>query len=362
MEGVVADHYTLHSSLWDVAVLSIPRILSALFAIMASYNSDTEPVEYPFDLYHKNGDKKSSAELEEEALEENCMPKFKRFIGRYGFTCEVSSFVTGVLLAVKAMARLNVEIGVFNETRPLHPVFWVAVSLGGAFVLLESSFVDAVADAAGVCGRSRRQNHANTTWMERISQSLTQPLLHHQDDKNGDQTDDVEQGNDTDNTDVRGKSDIGGDANYKAQWSDLGMLLKPDAFLFTMAMVFLVAAALPTIWVPRLTGKILDALVANSSDGTNDDAANNADYNGGSVLHVPGFLSNVLLLVLASTLGGVFGGCRGALFTIVSGTFCRGRLQNGTCLTFLSIVECTSQRAPQVDAYGFAPGARYFLL
>jgi len=79
-------------------------------------------------------------------------------------------------------------------------------------------------------------------------------------------------------------------------------------------MVVLVAAALANIYVPRFTGKILDALVAHSSDG----GTPNSNSEGGSVLDIPGFLSNVELLVLASMLGGIFGGIRGAIFTILS--------------------------------------------
>ena len=317
--------------------MAIPRIIAAIFAILLSYHNDQEPQEYPFDLYHKNGDKKSSGELEEESLEESFCTKFRRFISRPSFVCEMSVLLTATLLVFKAMARLNVEIGIYDESRPLHPLFWTAVFLTALCLLLEASYVDHEADVAGVCGRARRQDRSDeTSVVERIGQTLTQPLLgaasQGRSTENGnalpngrqangeslDDTTDVEQGN-TKNEDVRGKSDIGGDANYQAQWSDLFGLLGPDVSLVILSMVFLVLAALANICVPKFTGNVLDALVSNSSDEGGDPVP--YDVGAGthrSILDLPGFMSNVELLVLASLLGGIFGGIRGAIFTIVS--------------------------------------------
>lgn len=316
LEKVSNDHYTLHATLYDLGILAIPRILSALFAIMLSYNSDIAVSDSPYDPYHKTGDKKSKAELEEEALEENFFPKAKRYVSRHAFACEFIVFWTGVLLTMKCLSRLNVEIGLMDEKDPMRPLFWVALATTGFCILMEVSYIDSIEEVALICGQSRRRNHEHGNWMERISHSLTQPLLSAagSDDEGAV---DIEQAPTTEVVDgTRGQSDIGGDANYKAQWSDLIGLCAPDKHLIFLAFIFLVLAALAQIYVPRFTGKVLDALVANSSDTFTDDATND-NGTGGSVLKIPGFVSNVELLIVTSLLGGIFGGIRGAIFTIV---------------------------------------------
>lgn len=59
-----------------------------------------------------------------------------------------------------------------------------------------------------------------------------------------------------------------------------------------------------------LTGNILDALAETFS--------HNDDDHRGSMWNVPGFVSNVEKLVVASILGGVFSGIRGSIVTVVS--------------------------------------------
>ena len=63
------------------------------------------------------------------------------------------------------------------------------------------------------------------------------------------------------------------------------------------------------MYIPKFTGNILDAL-AEAFSGKGDHRHESMD-------DVPGFMSNVRLLIVASILGGVFSGLRGSIFTIV---------------------------------------------
>jgi ATP-binding cassette subfamily B (MDR/TAP) protein 9 len=348
MEDVTRGHYTLHGSLWDLSILAIPRILSALLAIVVSYHRLAPRPESPFDLHHAGtGERKSKAELEGEALEEPFLPLIKRYVLRMGYLTECSVLLTGILLASKCLARLNVEIGIFDEAEPEHPLFWVALALTGLFSLVEVSNVDSIEVLAGELGQQRRrESSASATWVERISESLAQPLLsavNSEADLQQTGTDEEHASSSTsnsngktaattnvDNDNARGYSDIGTDANYKAELSDLLNVCEPDKYLILLACVFLVCAAIANIYVPKYTGKILDDLVRQSTDDTslsmfaqlgNSSDSNNGDddsgHHGGSIAHIPGFVKNIEMLVLASILGGVFGGIRGALFTFI---------------------------------------------
>ena len=302
----------------DLAGLSVLRIITAVFALLRSYLSDTVPLESPFSLYHPNGEKKSREELDNEALEEHCCPWFRRYVSRPSFPCEVVCLITGLLSVIKCLSRLDEEIGTLSDSMPLHPIFWLALGLSALFSVIEAAYLDSMATLAGECGRSRRQRlgqSASVTWMRRISSNLSIPLL------SGDAQEpnvdieeeeaDVEEGDEINDGDVRGTSDITADSNYKAKWSDLLELCVPDVHLIAMAFVFLLLAALAQIYIPRFTGDILDSLTATFAD--EDDDANRTP-----IWDVPGFVSNVEKLVVASILCGVFSGVRGSIFTVVS--------------------------------------------
>jgi len=73
----------------------------------------------------------------------------------------------------------------------------------------------------------------------------------------------------------------------------------PDLHLIAFAFVFLLNAAAAQVLIPIFLGKILDALVlafGNPDDDTNRDK---------SMWEIPGFMTNVKLLVAASVLAGV---------------------------------------------------------
>lgn len=319
-EGAARDHYTLYGSLSDLFVFAILRLVTALYALLRSYCSDTVPLESPFGLYHPNGDRKTREELDNEALEESCCPWFRRYVSRPAFGCEVICLITGVLSVTKCLSRLNEEVGTLSDSLPYHPIFWLALALAAAFSTIEPAYLDSIATLAGECGRSRRQvlgRSASMTWMRRISSNLSIPLLSaDRQEPTGDaqhEQSDVEPGvneGSGNNEDIRGVSDITGDANYKAKWSDLLALCFPDAHLIAMAFVFLLLAAMAQIYIPRYTGMILDSLTATYAS-EDDDAKRE------SIWDIPGFVNNVEKLVVASILGGVFSGVRGSIFTVV---------------------------------------------
>lgn len=320
LEDRSTDHYTLHGSLCDLLLVAIPRILSALFAIFVSFSRTNPPLESPFQLYHENGYKKSTAELEEEALSEPFAPKIRRFLSRPAFTCESLCFLTGVLDMIKCLARLNVEIGVLRDSEPQHPVFWIALAMATICSLVEATFLATTETVAFEWGRARRsglqERGESGGWIDRVGQKLAQPLLSDNNDVGGGEHDE-EQGRGTQNGNrVRDRvsSDIGGDANYKASFSDLFRVCASDVHLIAFASVFLLLAAVCTTLVPHYTGKILDALVAHSSDNNPDPGL---DDDGSGILHIPGFVSNIEKLVAVSILGGIFAGIRGSIFSLV---------------------------------------------
>jgi len=318
LEDLTTNHYTLHGSLFDLLIVAVPRILSALFAILVSYYRINPITGSPFELYHENGYKKSTAELEEEALGEPLAPKLRRFLTRPAFACEFLCFVTGVLDMIKCLARLNVEIGVLRDAEPKHPVFWIALSTVAFCSIVEASFLESAETVASEWGQARRkeleERGHSVSWMERVGQNLAQPLLASNDNEEGDEDEEQSRRQNGNRIRDRVSSDIGGDANYKASFSDLLNVCASDAYLLLFASVFLLLAAVCNTLVPHYTGKILDALVANSSDNNPDPTD---DDHGFGILNIPGFVSNIEKLVAVSVLGGIAAGIRGSIFTLV---------------------------------------------
>ena len=348
----IPNHYTVYGSLWDIALLAIPRILAALFCLAVSYNQPNPPPSSPFNWYHENGDRKTRIELEEEAMEEPFLPKLQRHVSRMPFLCESSVVVGSIWIAIKCLSRLNVEIGLYDEAQPRHPLFWIAIAISQLIALLEATYLDSVERTAGDLGRRRRRHLAeqhedsvgggasvasSTWWVERVSESLAQPLLSRVNSDVGGDLVDEETGDATTAFTPRGGkgvngvngleigrvavSDIQGDAEYSATWSDVLGVCRPDMPLILLATIFLLAAAIANVYVPKFTGQVLDSLVAHQQH----QSANSTVPNGNgtdtnthhSIVHIPGFLANIELLLLASILGGVFGGIRLAIFTMV---------------------------------------------
>lgn len=279
--------------------------------------------------------------MEEEALEEPLTPWLKRYITRHTFAAEMIVLIQGILIVVKCLSRLNVEIGFLDEDEEHHPLFWISLLISAIYCGICNVILEAVCIKISAIGEWKRQRdqreqsqegrRQNGRSMDNLDDSIAvdgmqEPLLsnNHVDeepllsrpnsaednvDGNGTsssstdnaQTDD----NNNDSKNPPAVSDITGDAHYKAGWKDLFAVCAPDIHYFGLAFVFLIAAAVAQVLIPRYTGDMLDA-IANYTPEDHD-----------SIWSVPGFLNNMKKLVIASVLGGVFSGCRGSIFTIV---------------------------------------------
>ena len=92
--------------------------------------------------------------------------------------------------------------------------------------------------------------------------------------------------------------------HHTVQWTDLIKLCYPDKYLVMIALVFLCGTAICQVYIPKLTGQLLDSLIEEKPSTDS--------------IHIPaGFRRNIELLVLVSVLAGIFGGIRGAIFTMV---------------------------------------------
>ena len=296
-------------------------------------------------LNHPNGERKTREELEEEALEESWMPFLKRFFTRSSFFTRLLAVMTILWCFAKTLARLYVEIGVEHDVNLYHVGYWASIGFTAFISLLECSLVRTTSDVIGTWGRQRRQQQQEVEeegGMVCLSSSLTEPLLvssHLLTDENEDMLDatldfrdaivhieemtdsDEEKGysseNDGgegsgDNLNLPAKADITRECEYKAGWWDLFHMIAPDLHLIAAAFVFLLAAAIMQIYIPRLTGKALDALVDGGGNSS-------SSHTGGNIWSDSGFVTTIKQLVVASILGGVFAGIRGSIFTVIGG-------------------------------------------
>ncbi|KAG7346131.1 efflux ABC transporter permease/ATP-binding protein [Nitzschia inconspicua] len=322
-----SDHYTFGGSLKDLLWLSAARIAVTLIAFLVSFLRGQVRPETPFELYHPNGTKKTKDELEEEALEQSFGTWLRRYIHRAASPCEFLALLSTLLCVAKCLVRLNIEIGVNRDAEPLHPIFWCAILVSSLCSVTEMSLCDMVCVRLGEWGHLDRQKYDNgnaangPSLLRQISSHLSLPLLANDAllEESSGETNDEEQHSQNgppvvDDENAPGVSDIGGDTDYKASWSDLIKLCAPDTFLILVAFVFLLLAAAAQIYIPRFTGAILDALEEAYSkkqiDSTDDDLP---------IQDIPGFMSNVRKLIIVSLLGGIFSGVRGSIFTVVGG-------------------------------------------
>jgi hypothetical protein len=315
-EGELDRRYKFSASLEDLFLLASCRVTVTVLAFLIAYWRGQIRTEYPFEIYHPNGTKKTKDELEEEALEQSFGTWLWCYVNRAAFPSELFALVTTLLSVVKCLVRLNVEIGLLRDAEPMHPVFWCAILFAAIVSALEMICCDRVCMILSEWGHIELEQ-GSTSFLRQISSHLSLPLLANDSLEETDNTATDEEGPATSNPEndeyVRGVSDIGGDTDYKASWIDLLHVCIPDAFLILIAFVFLLLAAAAQIYIPRFTGAILDALeeAYSNHDDNNDDNANIKD--------VPGFMSNVRKLIVVSILGGIFSGVRGSVFTLVGG-------------------------------------------
>eukprot|EP00535_Pseudo-nitzschia_heimii_P000051 CAMPEP_0197181692 /NCGR_PEP_ID=MMETSP1423-20130617/5899_1 /TAXON_ID=476441 /ORGANISM="Pseudo-nitzschia heimii, Strain UNC1101" /LENGTH=897 /DNA_ID=CAMNT_0042631989 /DNA_START=38 /DNA_END=2731 /DNA_ORIENTATION=- len=303
-------NYTLAGSLLDLLVLSGCRVATASIAFLISFLRGRVREEYPFDVFHPNGKKKTRDELEQEALQQSFGTWLSRYVNRAAFPSEIFCLITTLLTVVKCLVRMNTEIGVLRDAEPVHPIFWISYVIAAAASVIEVMNVDSVCLILSKWGAEAEK----PSILRHISSSLSLPLLA------DDSLEEEEIGNPDlegesttpDDEHAAGDSGIEGDTEYKASFSDLLKLCAPDAFLIGVAFVFLVLAALMQIYIPKYTGACLDALeqAYSSNDDSNDD---------GTIEDIPGFMSNVKKLIVVSALSGFFSGLRGSIFTMVGG-------------------------------------------
>lgn len=275
------SHYTLYGSLVDLSILVALRVILSLFGLLVSYIKADVPPEYPFDLHHPNGHRKSREELEQEALEEAFWPWFKRYTSRPTFAGELLCLVAQGLCVVKSLARLNIEIGVLYDAEPFHPLFWLSILLTAVLSVIEASYLDSMCTLVAQYGKDHQGEPP--AFLRTISSTLSVPLLAEQNGEPDRQ--DEEQGSSVDDDINRvGESDIGADANYKASWKDLLSMCYSDIHLIGFAFIFLLLAAIAQVYIPRYLGNILDSLAATFNDA--DDDASHKE----SMFEVPGFM------------------------------------------------------------------------
>lgn len=329
--------YTFWETSWDLSMLATIRMVLGISAILRTMmDSRLVRPKTPFDLCHRNGEKKTSEELENEALEEPWKPWILRFISRPSFIAEVFGTFASLFTIAKSLARLTVELGAFNDKEPSHPVCWVAFLLTSVFSVVEVVSMDSITQTAGVYGQWKRRNHSEGGgFLRRIGSNLSVPLLSETEDtenenRNQENTGILENDVEADENaveegvDIRGVSEITGDTSYKAKWGDLLAMIYPDSHLVVLAFVFLVLAAGAQILIPIYTGDILtDLASAFSGDSPEMHAYEGGDLDDdGSqtpIWQIPGFVDHVLKLIISSIMCGIFSGLRGSIFTVVGG-------------------------------------------
>lgn len=316
------DHFTFAGSLSDLSAIAALRLLVAGLGLLVAYLKAEVLPEYPFDLYHRNGEKKSRDELEQEALEEPFGPWFRRYVSRPSFLTEILAIATQIVCIVKCLARMNVEIGTLQDAEPIHPIFWLAVLLTTVLSVLEASYHEPACKLAGECGKQRLEGETGESMFRTLSSTLSLPLLadnaldqngvgEDEEGRNGDGDGNGNAETESNKADSPGLCDITSDTDYRASWKDLLSTCTPDLGWIGIAFVFLILAAIAQVYIPRFLGNILDSLAETFADADDDTTRKT------SMVDVPGFMLNMKLLVVASVLAGVFAGIRGSIFTII---------------------------------------------
>lgn len=237
------QQYTFAGSMLDLLVLTGARVVTLLLAFLYSFLKGEIRPEYPFDVNHRNGLKKSREELEQEALEQSFFTWLGRHVSRPAFACEIFAMVTTLLSMAKCLVRLNVEVGIYSDSQPIHPIFWLAIAFASLISVVESNYADSVCQLLGEWGRHDRQSEGGS-FLHSLSSTLSLPLLANDSlEENNETNEQDEEATEPINEEAPGISDIGADADYKAKPSDVLALCAPDAPLLGFAFIFLLLAA-----------------------------------------------------------------------------------------------------------------------
>jgi hypothetical protein len=323
----------LYSSFWDLILVALPRIGAAGYAIAWGYLRPRIRPSRHQTMFHKDGTKKSRAELEDEAIDEPCTVVCSRYLFRLPFFCELLVAATAVLVAAKCLSRLNVEIGVYGEAHPQHPLFWIALGLITACSVLEGWFVDQAHTAAEQLGRNRGQNsfgeplNGDSTPLLQGARGPVEYMAVGDDDGTMDNESDEEDydgsvegdeweesRNDSKESDSQQDEWDEQGAAQNATISDLLRICAPDKTLIVATFLCMFVAGLANVCIPKLTGAVVDSLIHPDADSH---ASETMTYEAGSdsesISNSSDFVRTIQLLVAASLVGGFFGGAREVL-------------------------------------------------
>jgi len=283
--------YNPSSTLLDTFTISLLSLLLSLLSLYQSYHcskihkqkSSAHPHINPI---HRNGERKTREEIEEDALDESFVPWAKRYTKRYSFPTEMVCIAQGLLIIVKCFARLNLEIILLREEEAYHPVFWLSLLFSGIACVVVYLYLEtcgALLSEFGELSRSQRVGDGDNDDVDlNMTGDLEQPLLQGQDNGH-----------------------ITAETDYKASFKDLLMLFYPDVSYILVAFFFLVLAAVTQVLIPRYTGNILDLLTH----------INPNDYKDTDILSIPGFVSTIKKLIVAGIFCGIFSGLRDCIFS-----------------------------------------------
>ena len=176
-------HFSIDSSLVDLFILAMIRIVTAAYGLVRSYyknkNSSDDDEEdediittsrrsssqhrdenFPLlELYHPNGTKKTREELEEEALEQPILKWLRhQHLSRPAIWMEMTCVVTCLWCILKCLLRMNVEIGLYADAKPTHPVMWVSIAFGSLLAVLESYMIEMTCRQVAKWGQEERDS------------------------------------------------------------------------------------------------------------------------------------------------------------------------------------------------------------
>jgi hypothetical protein len=300
--------YLPGSTLSDLPPLLAFRVLTLLLTVFkASRLRSIEELDPPFPIPGgKDKDSLTKDEIEDLEADETWSPFLARKLGRPRTILQLSNIIILFAIGAKAAFRL------FEGDDPSIEIWLWWLSCGCAVIF---SFVELLS-VEGACRSivtyfSRSRNNSGNDDIGELrnplmgsDESSRPPSLLIRGSMDSTSRDSVSQS-------TKPKSDIGDKAEYKAGWSDLFDVCRPDAPLIGLAFIFLALAAVAQVYIPRFTGNILDAVGASNSG--DDDNSGEED----NVWDVPGFSSNVRNLGIAAICVGLFSGLRGGVFTIV---------------------------------------------
>ncbi len=184
-------NYNLSRTTLDLYILTITSILTSIYALYKSYHCKILHLQAytkftHINRFHPNNTLKSSEEIEEEALEEQCCPnKFTRFVTRYTFASELIVLVQGILLIAKCLDRLNEEIGILDEEDKMHPLFWISLLISFLYCVLTAFGLEFVCIRVSAIGHFKRQRAVRERFVNRRRRRMMMMLNEGDEDRFG---------------------------------------------------------------------------------------------------------------------------------------------------------------------------------